>query len=192
MCNPAHIACPDGPSARSITPSRRTSKARNTRVQPPSNSRPSSNRTFHSSSSLNPGTRRIRRSPLNRHWLPSLGRNDPVRAALCGGPHSIHLTQPADPLNGTVVHGVSLHTELELLVRAGLSPSQALTAATAVAARAFGLRDRGRIRAGLSADLVLVCGNPTAEITAIRDILRVWRSGVELTRSAIPNQVRAR
>jgi alpha-D-ribose 1-methylphosphonate 5-triphosphate diphosphatase PhnM len=49
-------------------------------------------------------------------------------------------------------------------------------------ANAFRLTDRGRIVAGRKADLVLVRGNPTSDVTATRDILRVWRSGVQFDR----------
>jgi imidazolonepropionase-like amidohydrolase len=81
------------------------------------------------------------------------------------------------------VHGVSVHRELELMVtEVGLSPLQALAAATANPAEAFRLTDRGHIKVGDKADLLLVRGNPTVNITATRDIVRVWRGGVELTR----------
>jgi len=85
-----------------------------------------------------------------------------------------------DPPNGTVVHGVSLHRELELLVKAGLTPVQALAAATSNAADAFRLRDRGRIVSGAWADLELVQGDPSTDITATRAMLKIWRSGVDL------------
>jgi imidazolonepropionase-like amidohydrolase len=78
--------------------------------------------------------------------------------------------------------GVSPHRELELLRGAGLSSIEALSAATLNTANAFHLTDRGRIVAGRNADLVLVRGNPIADITATRDIRRVWRSGVEFDR----------
>jgi imidazolonepropionase-like amidohydrolase len=83
------------------------------------------------------------------------------------------------------LHGLSLHRELELLVKAGLRPNEALTAATATAADAFRLTDRGRILAGRRADLVMVRGDPTTDITATRDIVRVWRSGVEFDRRLV-------
>jgi imidazolonepropionase-like amidohydrolase len=79
--------------------------------------------------------------------------------------------------------GVSLHRELELLVKSGLTPTLALASATANVAEAFRLPDRGRIFPGHRADLLLVRGDPTIDITATRDVLRVWRSGVELNRS---------
>ncbi|HXB56012.1 MAG TPA: amidohydrolase family protein [Vicinamibacteria bacterium] len=85
-------------------------------------------------------------------------------------------------------NGASLHGELELLVRAGLSPSDALAAATSVPASTFRLSDRGRIAPGLRADLLLVHGDPTREIKATRDIVAVWKAGfpVERGRAASP------
>jgi imidazolonepropionase-like amidohydrolase len=80
--------------------------------------------------------------------------------------------------------GKSLHRELELLVEAGLTPRQALAAATSAPARAFGLTDRGRIAPGLRADLVLVEGDPTVDITATRRIVGVWKRGVGRDRPA--------
>ena len=80
-------------------------------------------------------------------------------------------------------HGVSLHGELELLTRAGLSPSEALTAATLGPAQAFRLADRGRVAPGTLADLVLVRGDPTADITATRAIIRVFKNGYEVSRA---------
>ncbi len=87
-------------------------------------------------------------------------------------------------LAGTDVatHGVSIHRDLELLVDAGLSPTDALVAATSAAADAFGFADRGRIAPGLRADLVLVHGDPTADIKATRAIERIWKLGVEVER----------
>jgi imidazolonepropionase-like amidohydrolase len=79
-----------------------------------------------------------------------------------------------------VAHGESLHDELELLVEAGLSTVDALRAATDLPAKHFRLDDRGAIRPGLRADLVLIDGDPIADITATRAITRVWCAGVEV------------
>jgi imidazolonepropionase-like amidohydrolase len=76
-------------------------------------------------------------------------------------------------------NGISLHGELELLVRAGFSPSAALAAATSLPASVFHLNDRGRIAPGLRADLLLVRGNPTQDITATRNIVAVWKLGIQ-------------
>jgi len=95
----------------------------------------------------------------------------------------------SDAPNPGTTYGAALHHELELLVRAGLTPTEALAAATSVPARAFGLDDRGRIAPGLRADLVLVEGDPTREITATRAIAGVWKAGVRVDRDAFARRV---
>ncbi len=88
---------------------------------------------------------------------------------------------PGSP--AAVAHGESIHRELELLVDAGLTPTGALRAATSLAARHFGLDDRGTIAPGRRADLVLLDGDPLTDITATRRIERIWCAGVEITPS---------
>lgn len=80
----------------------------------------------------------------------------------------------------TIEHGASLHEELLLLVQAGLSPIEALNAATRSAADVFGLADRGRIDIGHCADLLLVEGDPTTDILATQNIKAVWIAGEEV------------
>ncbi|MFD0738856.1 CIA30 family protein [Lysobacter koreensis] len=92
-----------------------------------------------------------------------------------------------DAGNPGTAHGASLHGELELLVRAGLSPAEALTAATAAPARRFGISDRGRIAIGQRADLLLVAGDPTRDITATRAIDTVWKNGYAIERNVAAN-----
>jgi imidazolonepropionase-like amidohydrolase len=96
----------------------------------------------------------------------------------------VPLLAGTDAPNPGTTHGASLHGELELLVTSGLTPLEALAAATSVPARAFDLKDRGRIAKGLRADLLLVRGDPTADITATRDIVSVWKAGVPVDRAS--------
>jgi imidazolonepropionase-like amidohydrolase len=84
-----------------------------------------------------------------------------------------------DAPNPGTSHGVSIHRELELLVRSGLTPEEALASATSVPSSAFHLEDRGVIAPGKRADLLLVKGDPTQNILATRDIVSVWKLGVE-------------
>jgi imidazolonepropionase-like amidohydrolase len=93
-----------------------------------------------------------------------------------------------DAASDLVAIGPGMHGELELLVKAGLTPREALEAATSGPARAFRLGDRGRIVAGARADLVLVDGNPLADITATRAISRVFKNGYDVVR-AVPSAV---
>jgi imidazolonepropionase-like amidohydrolase len=97
------------------------------------------------------------------------------------------LTGTDSPIPGQT-YGASVHGEMELLVGAGLTPAQALTAATSAAARAFRLTDRGRVAPGLRADLVLVEGDPTTDIHATRRIVSVWKRGVTVTRERYAEQ----
>jgi imidazolonepropionase-like amidohydrolase len=80
-----------------------------------------------------------------------------------------------------VPFGSSVHLEMELLVEAGLSTIQALQAATSLPAKYFGLTDRGVIAPGMRADLLLIDGDPIADIKATRRIKKVWLAGVEFT-----------
>jgi imidazolonepropionase-like amidohydrolase len=62
-----------------------------------------------------------------------------------------------------------LHRELELYVRAGMTPAQALQTATSNAARVAGVAARaGSIERGKDADLLLVDGDPTRDVTTLR------------------------
>jgi len=80
--------------------------------------------------------------------------------------------------NVAIVSGFSLHRELELLVRAGLSTMDALRAATSgPAARLDRAREFGTIAPGLSADLVLLGADPLADIRNVRRIERVAARG---------------
>jgi imidazolonepropionase-like amidohydrolase len=106
-----------------------------------------------------------------------------VRALHEGG---VEILAGSDAPNPGTAHGASLHHELELLVRAGLTPVQALRAATSAPARRFGLADRGRIAPGQRADLLLVAGDPTADIRATRAIQRIWKNGAAVERHRYP------
>jgi imidazolonepropionase-like amidohydrolase len=103
-----------------------------------------------------------------------------VRQLLAAG---VPILAGTDAGNPGTLHGAALHREMELLVQAGMTPVQALAAATSAPARAFRLADRGRISAGMRADLLLVDGDPSADITATRTIAGVWKEGVPLDRS---------
>ena len=97
----------------------------------------------------------------------------------------------SDPGNPQTAEGATFHQELELLVAAGLTPVEVLSAATSLPASRFRLPDRGRIAPGLRADLVLVRGDPTTDIKMTRDIVTVWKRGKKLDRDAYRARVEA-
>jgi imidazolonepropionase-like amidohydrolase len=91
---------------------------------------------------------------------------------LAGTDSNDDLTAPCQ-----IPHGESLHEELRRLVEAGLTPVEALQGATSLAAGVFGLTDRGVIAPGRRADLVLIDGDPTLDISVTRNVRGVWIGG---------------
>ncbi len=96
-----------------------------------------------------------------------------------------------DAPNPSITPGAALHRELEELCRAGLEPVEALRGATLRAAQLLGLDGTGVIKPGAHADLVLLDGDPTVDITATQRITAVILRGREVDRAALLDKVRA-
>ena len=81
------------------------------------------------------------------------------------------------------------HQELEDMVRAGLSPSDVLVAATSAAAAVMGLDETGLIAQGKSADFVVLQANPLDDITNTRGIIDVYLLGERIDRPGISSRI---
>jgi imidazolonepropionase-like amidohydrolase len=83
------------------------------------------------------------------------------------------------------------HTELADMVRAGMTPAQALVAATSNAAELLRLPDMGAVASGKSADFVVLDANPLEDITNTRAISSVVLRGAEVDRAGISSRLKA-
>jgi imidazolonepropionase-like amidohydrolase len=81
--------------------------------------------------------------------------------------------------------GYHEHLQLENMINFGMTPSQAIVAATKYSAEALGLADVGTLAAGMSADFIVLDANPLDDIMNSRKISKVFLRGDELDRAAL-------
>lgn len=127
---------------------------------------------------LTPAWAQVLRAQAQR-WMPPGGLEVAIPRANVSALHAagVRILAGTDAPNPGLVVGLSLHRELTQLVNAGLTPTEAITAATSAPGDVFGLSDRGRIQVGARADLLLVAADPTTDVTATGLIEQVWVGG---------------
>jgi sugar lactone lactonase YvrE len=86
---------------------------------------------------------------------------------------------------GPGYYGLSSHVEMESLVKAGLTPAEAITAATRNSAQILGVENLGTIADGKSADFIVLDANPLVNIANTRRINRVYLRGREVDRDGL-------
>ena len=97
---------------------------------------------------------------------------------------SVLILAGTDAPNPGTRHGASLHNELKLLVKAGLTSTQALKAATSNVAQAFKLPRRGYIKLAMKADLVLLNQDTRLDIGHTSDLAIIYKNGFVITTSS--------
>jgi hypothetical protein len=99
-----------------------------------------------------------------------------------------HLAGSGCDIRGTIP-GISLHTELELLVRIGLTEREALAAATSSFADIFGWDELGELKPGRKADILVLNKNPLEDIENLKDISLLILNGKTIDRDALLKNV---
>jgi hypothetical protein len=131
----------------------------------------------------------------SQHWLEENARKKAdqeaaklwaINAAIFEAyPH--YLAGSGAPALGTMP-GISMHTELEMLVRLGLSPREALAAATNNYAEQFHWTELGQITAGRRADILILDADPTTNIWNARRINTILLDGNQIDRESLLNK----
>ena len=96
----------------------------------------------------------------------------------------VRIVAGTDAPNPGTGAGISMHSELRLLARAGLASDAVLAAATSGAAEAFRIPERGRVAEGHVADLVLVRGDVESDVSRTIDIVTIWKDGYTVARES--------
>jgi imidazolonepropionase-like amidohydrolase len=126
-------------------------------------------------------------TPLQRESARRLLRNV---AALHAAGVTLGLGTDTGGVTGGQYFGLAAHVEMELLVKAGLTPAQAIVAATRNAAGILGIDELGTVAVGKSADFLVLDANPLGDIGNTRKIAKVYIRGVEVDRAALKGRWR--
>ena len=107
--------------------------------------------------------------------LDRVGKANLKRVADAGIP----IAMGTDAGNPLTLHGPSVYAEMEAMQSAGMTPMQVLVASTRGGATAMGMeKEFGTVEKGKTADLLVVGGDPTADVASFRKVRYVVRGGV--------------
>ncbi|KAF2249262.1 putative amidohydrolase [Trematosphaeria pertusa] len=120
-------------------------------------------------------------------WIPAISfppALESVKALHAAGVPILVGTDSNRSTIACVQHGQALWKEMELLAQAGLNPIEILNGATQLSADMLKVLECGVIGDGKRADLLLVQGDPTTDIQALRKVVKVWKAGKEIYQRA--------
>ena len=133
------------------------------------------------------------------YLLPQRTPSIPSRHVSCMR-NGIRKRAPTDPNEEMTLHhhahiedhffGLAEHLELQAMVDGGMTPAQALAAATSRAAEVLHLDDRGSLVAGKRADFLVLDASPLDDIVNARRISRLFINGIEIDRAALRAQIK--
>lgn len=133
---------------------------------------------------LKPSAPTVSSGPREARWRNLIANTAKLKAA--GLSHAVG----TDAGMGGTYHGWSTIHELELLVKAGLTPMEAIRAATATASRMLGVdTQRGTVTEGKVADLVLVEGSPAERISDMHRVRHVILGGKQIELDTLVREI---
>ncbi len=104
----------------------------------------------------------------------------PADLAVVDGAGRTLIAGPGEETPEPSAYAKTLYSQLQSKLQSGMSSVDALKAVTSTAGRASAPDYRGRVAPGAYADLVLINGNPLADIKASRNIARTFKNGYEV------------
>jgi imidazolonepropionase-like amidohydrolase len=118
---------------------------------------------------------------------PIIGMKNLMRVSAAG----VTIVMGTDAGNIGTLHGPSIHREMKMMVESGLTPLQVLRSATFDGAKTMGLEGKvGEVEAGMLADLVILDGDPLADIGNLAKVYRTIKGGVVYDPEALMESIR--
>jgi len=138
---------------------------------------------------LVPAQKQILSQTFSENGLPGYDFNIAIENIRKLHERGVKILAGSDAANPGVTYGVSIHQEIALLQKAGLSPIESLRAATSVPAKIFDLGARGRLTKGARADFVILSAWDVNDDFATLSIGEVYKNGYRIDRELAQTEI---